>query len=294
MRATPAGCDISVLILAHNKAAYTRRCLDSLFASTLRPIHVVLVDNGSEDETREVFNRFSARASDEGLAVSVRHLEKNAGAIVGRNRGMELLTGRFWVFLDNDVVVRTRSWLEKLNAVLAADPQAAMAAPKLVYPLPPHNIQCAGCAVTRGGQVIFRGRGSARDDPAFAVPHDCQTLISAAWMLRADVARRAGPLDERFSPVQFEDIDYCYRVRELGYLCRYTPTVELYHFENVTSGRTGTLNYPYLTVKNGMKFKDKWRHRFSQENGPPDKDWSWAKIDTVSLDQVPENLETLP
>ncbi|MGD0093009.1 MAG: glycosyltransferase [Planctomycetota bacterium] len=226
--------------------------------------------------------------------MQVRRFEKNAGAIAGRNSGLELLSGRYWVFLDNDVVVRTRSWLERLRAALESEAGLAVVGPKLLYALPPHEIQCAGCEVTTGGRVIFRGRGRPRGEPAYNAPRDCQTLISAAWMVQAAVARRVGPLDERFSPVQFEDIDYCYRVRELGYLCRYEPSVELYHFENVTTGRTGTLNYPYLTVKNGLKFKAKWAHRFSKENGPPDESWSWAQIPTVRLEDVPENLETVP
>jgi GT2 family glycosyltransferase len=284
--------DISILILASNKAAYTRRGLNALFHSTLRPFEVVLVDNGSEDETPAVFDDFERRARNEGLAVRRQRFETNVGAVVGRNRGMELMTGRYWVFLDNDVVVRTRAWLETLRGELLADPRVGIVGPKLVYPLPPHDIQCAGCAVTPGGQVAFRGRGRPRNDPEFAVPKDCQTLISATWMMRASVAQRIGPLDERFSPVQFEDIDYCYRFREEGWLCRYIPSVEMYHFENVTTAR-GTLNYPYLTVKNGLKFKQKWRHRFAQEHELADADWSWARIDTVALEAVPEQLELI-
>jgi O-antigen biosynthesis protein len=286
-------CDVSILILAHNKAQYTKRCLDSLFLSTLRPFHVVLVNNGSEDETKQVFADFKTRAATDNIAVTDIHLDTNVGAIVGRNRGLEVMTGDWWVTLDNDAVVRTRSWLEKLRAVLQNDPRVGMVSPKLVYPLPPHNIQCAGCAVTKGGQVIFRGRGQPLNDPEFIVGAECQTLITACLMMRADASKKVGLLDERFSPVQFEDIDYCYRVRELGLQCRYEPGVEMYHFENVTSNRTGTLNYPYLTVKNGLKFKQKWKHRFSAENGPPDDSWTWAKIDTVSLEQVPEKLPTL-
>ena len=289
-----AKCEIAILVLAHNKAAYTARCLTSLFASTLRPFQVVLVDNGSTDETAAVFANFQARAAAEEIAVSTLRFPQNVGAITGRNRGLALLRGGYLVFLDNDVVVRTRSWLEKLKATLDADPGLGVAAPKLVYPLPPYLIQCAGCAVTPGGQIVFRGRGKSRDDPEYTAPQDCQTLTSAAWMMRTEVAQRAGPLDERFSPVQFEDIDYCYRARELGWRCRYEPAVEMYHFEDVTTNRTSTLNYPYLTVKNGLKFKEKWRHRFSKEAGPPDKEWSWAQIKTVTLAEVPERLETLP
>ena len=253
---------------------------------------MVLVDNGSTDETPQVFDAFETRAKDECIAVRRHRFDSNAGAIVGRNRGMEMMSGQYWVFLDNDAVVRTRSWLEKLRAILEQDSRVGVVSPKLVYPLPPHDIQCAGCDVTPSGQVAFRGRGQPRNAPEFSVPKDCQTLISACWMMRGDVAKQLGPLDERFSPVQFEDIDYCYRFREFGYMCRYTPSVEMYHFENVTTAR-GTLNYPYLTVKNGLKFKQKWRHRFSQENGLADTDWKWAQIETVSLDAVPERLELI-
>ncbi len=284
--------DISILILACNKSEYTRRGLKSLFDSTLRPFQVVLVDNGSTDNTPSVFAQFAARAKTENIDVKHMRLETNVGAIAGRNRGMEMMDGRYWVFLDNDVAVRSRSWLERLRAELERDPRVGIAGPKLVYPLPPHDIQCAGCDVTPSGQVSFRGRGRPRNDPEFNAPKDCQTLISATWMMRADAAKNIGPLDEIFSPVQFEDIDYCYRFRDAGWLCRYVPDVEMYHFENVTTSR-GTLNYPYLTVKNGLKFKQKWRHRFSLENGLADTDWSWAKIETVSLEDVPADLKLI-
>ncbi len=284
--------DISLLILATNKAEYTKRGLDSLFSTALRPFQVVLVDNGSADGTAEVFANFAERAKSENIDVQILRLEKNLGAIVGRNRGMELMDGKYWVFLDNDVAVRSRNWLTRLRAELDDNPRVGIVGPKLVYPLPPHDIQCAGCDVTPGGQVAFRGRGRPRLDPEFNSARDCQTLISATWMMRAEVAKQIGPLDEIFSPVQFEDIDYCYRFREAGWVCRYIPDVEMYHFENVTTSR-GTLNYPYLTVKNGLKFKQKWKHRFSTENGLADKDWSWAKIETVSLEDVPATLELI-
>jgi GT2 family glycosyltransferase len=290
----PSAPDISILILALNKAAYTKRCLDSLLLSTQRPFQLVLVDNGSTDETPQLFDSFEKRAAGENITITRLRLNENLGAIVGRNRGMELMTGKYWVFLDNDIVVRTRSWMEKLRAVLEGDSTIGAAGPKLVYALPPHNIQCAGCTVTNVGRVMFDGRGSARLDPKHNSPRDCQTLISACWMMRTDVAKKIGPLDERFSPVQFEDIDYCYRIRDAGFRCRYEPGVEMYHFENVTTGRTGELNYPYLTVKNGLKFKQKWAHRFATENGPDDSTWTWAKIDMVKLEDVPEKLEVLP
>src|SRR5689334_16238151 len=101
--------NISILILAHNKAEYTKRCLNSLFLSTLRPFHVVLVDNGSTDDTQKVFDDFQSRAAaaQDSIEVSRLAFDRNVGAIAARNRGMEEMRESYWVFLDNDVVVRT-------------------------------------------------------------------------------------------------------------------------------------------------------------------------------------------
>ncbi|MCP4640920.1 MAG: glycosyltransferase family 2 protein, partial [bacterium] len=153
---------ISILLLAHNKAAYTQRCLNSLLRSTFRPFQIVLADNGSTDETPRVMDAFERRAVADGIAVERLRFDENVGAIEGRNRGMERLEGEVWVWMDNDIVVRTRSWLERLRAVLEGNPKVGVVGPKLVYANAPHDIQCAGCAVTKGGRVIFRGRGDGR------------------------------------------------------------------------------------------------------------------------------------
>jgi GT2 family glycosyltransferase len=288
------GGAVSILILAHNKADVTRRGLRSLVHSTLRPLQIVLVDNGSTDETPEVLADFKKKSADCQLDVHLVRHSQNLGAIVGRNSGWPLLTGEFHVFLDNDVFIRSRSWLERLRRVLTSDVRVGVVGPKLLYPTPPHLIQCAGCEVTGGGRVIFRGRGQPHDAPEFCEASDCPALISACWMMRGSFARELGLLDERFSPVQFEDTDYCYRVREAGFLCRYVPDVEMYHCENVTSGRTATLNYSYLTVKNGLKFKEKWRAKIAAEGGPPDSAWRWADLPATALSRLPDELPLLP
>jgi GT2 family glycosyltransferase len=284
---------ISILVLAHNKSEYTRRCLHSILRSSPLPSQIVIVDNGSTDDTPRMLDAFDHAAVKHGVGVERLRFEENLGAIEGRNRGIERLTGAFQVWMDNDIVVRSRSWLERLRGVLQSTPTAGVVGPKLVYANPPHDIQCAGCTVTKGGRVSFCGRGQSRETVEWNRPRECQTLISACWMLRAEVVRSVGLLDPQFSPVQFEDIDYCYRIRETGRTCRYEPGVEMYHFENVTTGRTKSLNYSYLTVKNGLKFKRKWQHRFEKENGPADSEWNWAEIPSVQLADVPEQIEEL-
>ena len=191
------------------------------------------------------------------------------------------------------MVVRSLDWVEKLAWVLQSRPEAGIAGPKLIYPFPPFLIQCAGAAVSRTGRVFFRGRGQPREAAEFNRIEQVQCLISACWLMRREVYECVGPIDEAYNPVQFEDIDYCYKAREQGWAAYYVPSAEMYHFESVTTSGSPTINSPYQIVRNGLRFKRLWGHMFTKEPGPCDKDWSWAEIPTVRLDSVGELEQTV-
>jgi len=279
---------ISLIVLSHNKVEHTRRCFAGLLRSSYRPFEVIAVDNGSTDSTPDLYAAFGPEAEAAGVAFRPTRLDANTGAVTGRNLALQQVRGDYVVFLDNDVVPRTRSWLERLRAALDADPRAGIVGPKLIYPFPPYLIQFAGGAVTPTGWVHFLGRGEPRDSAAFNQPREVQCLISACWMMPRRLYGELGPLDEGFNPLQFEDIDYCYRARAAGHSVLYLPTVEMYHCENVTSGDTATINYRYVTIKNGLRFKKRWHHVFENEGGPSDKEFHWADIPKRDISELGE------
>jgi GT2 family glycosyltransferase len=178
--------------------------------------------------------------------------------------------------------------MDCLATALESEARVGIAGPKMIYPFPPYLIQCAGAAVSPTGRVFFRGRGDPRDAARHSRPEPVQCLISACWLMRREVYQQIGGLDEAYNPVQFEDIDYCYRAREHGWKVLYEPRAEMYHFENVTTSGTPTINSPYQIVKNGLLFKRRWAHMFRVENGPEDHEWRWAEIPTVRLDSIGE------
>jgi len=282
----PSAPLISVIVLSHNKADVTRRCFQGLIESSYRPIEVLGVDNGSIDDTPQLYESFAREAAAAGIAFRPIRCEENVGAATGRNLGLHAAEGQYVVFLDNDVAPRTRSWLERLLAVLQDDGSVGIVGPKLIYPTAPYPIQFAGGAVTPTGWVKYCGRGEPRDAEAFNVPRECQCLISACWMMPTELYHEIGGLDEGFNPVQFEDIDYCYRARHAGNRVWYEPSVEMYHFENITSDGTSSINYKYVTVKNGMRFKRKWKFMFETEGGPHDDDLEWKSIERQPLEAI--------
>jgi GT2 family glycosyltransferase len=286
--ATPQNPLVSILVLSHNKVEHTRRCFHGLLQSAYRPIEVLAVDNGSTDATPALYASFADEAKAARITFRPTRHEQNLGAVTGRNLALEQAEGDYVVFLDNDVAPRTRSWLERLLSALVADTGLGIVGPKLIYPFPPYLIQFAGGAVTPTGWVHFLGRGEPRDTPALSSPREVQCLISACWMMPWDIYDRMGPLDEGFNPLQFEDIDYSYRVRYAGYRILYLPSVEMYHFENVTSGDTPAINYTYVTIKNGMRFKKKWKFMFEKEGGPSDKDFHWKEVEKHDIREIGE------
>lgn len=263
---------IGVVVLAHGKPRYLDACLASLVRDSGARLEVVAVDNGSGAEVGRVLDGFERDAAAAGHAVKRLRFDGNVGAIRGRNEALALVESDRVAFLDSDCLARTDGWLAKMSAWLGAHSGAGIVGAKLVYPWEPHAIQCAGCDVTRSGRVVFRGRGEPRDAAEYASQRDCPTLISACWLMRSRLFRELGPLDERFNPVQFEDVDYCYRARQAGWRVVYWPGVEMYHFEGMTTARTPGIEYNSLTARNAVKFKRKWREVIEREGGMADAD----------------------
>jgi GT2 family glycosyltransferase len=125
-----------------------------------------------------------------------------------------------------------------------------------------------------------------RETPQFNEAREVQCLTSAVWLMKRELYDRFGGLDEVYNPLQFEDLDFCYRVREQGYRVWYEPACEMYHFENVTGARTAGVNFPYVTIKNGLEFKRRWRHMFSREDGPPEEVTRWRELETQPLEKT--------
>ena len=157
--------NVSIIILTHNGVDATRWCLTGLSHTAYDNVEVVFVDNGSTDETLAVLRD---AVSEDPVRRRLIENDSNVGCSTARNRGAADARGEFLVFLDNDVVVRTRRWVDILLETFA-DAGVGAASPKLVYPSPPHPIQFAGGAVSPSGKVQFMGRGKPRNSLSVSV-----------------------------------------------------------------------------------------------------------------------------
>lgn len=282
---------ISIVIPSLDKVFYTRRCLDSLLQTEGVEYEFVIVDNGSTDGTAEYLLDFRRSSADRGIPTTVLLNDRNVGACTARNLAIPLCRGTEIAFLDNDIVLRDRGWLLRMHARLYADERTAVVTPKLLFPFPPFAIEHTEIGISPTGVVGYVGRGADRQDPRFTIPREIQCSASACVLVKRAVLEEVGYFDEIFNPVQFEDNDLFYRMKSHGYRLMYEPTVEMYHFENVTTDNTPKLNFKYQTIKNGMEFKKRWRHLFSQEQGPAEDDLRWVELPRCLIEDIGE-LET--
>lgn len=285
---------VSIILLAFNKARYTRLCLQSLLQSSYRPLQVLAVNNGSTDDTAALLEAFGVAAEAVGIETTVLSFAQNVGAVAARNHALEQVHGEWILFLDNDVMLRSLDLCEHLVAFLTANPGVGAVSPKLVYPRFPYLVQCAGGTTTREGLSYLVGRGEERTHIEHNRILRRDWLITACMMVPWHVVQEVGKLDMVFHPLYFEDVDYCCRIRVRGYDVCYYPKAEIYHFENVSSlpeGQSGTnrsirSSTPALVQRNHRIFWRKWRHLFAKNPSRDNLPWVWSRVHRVPIEEV--------
>ncbi|HEX3431055.1 MAG TPA: glycosyltransferase [Rhizomicrobium sp.] len=243
---------VSVVIPVHNKFEVTYFCLCSLlFAFNETPFEVIVVDDGSTDETRRI----------EEFVSGVRILKQNhnQGFVGSCNAGAELARGDFVAFLNNDTEVTAR-WLDELVSVFGNFDGVGLAGAKLVYP--DGRLQEAGGVIWGSGNPWNLGRNASAEDPRYNYVRKADYVSGAALMIRRELWRRVGGFSEEFAPGYFEDTDLAMKVREAGYCVLYVPHSVVYHFEGQTGGTSITTGPKAYQEVNRPKFQKKWARAY--------------------------------
>jgi len=284
--------DCSIIVLAHNGAEFTRQCLTNILQAVDKPKELFLVNNGSTDNTAEVIQEFIPKFEVADIAFITWCNKENKGCSEARNDAWEKASCKYVVLMDNDAAVCTADWLSKMVGIMENNPKIGILGPKMIYPFLPHKIQCAGVLISPLGRIAFRGRGADRNDPRYSSFRSVHLLISACWIMPNKLKDEIGYLDKLFHPVQYEDLDLCFKASQAGYQIAYTPDVEIYHFEGMTTASFGDIEYQRNIAKNSLKFRERWNtlyKRFTDELTA--EEYRWLKREELGL--VPKQNTSL-
>ena len=101
--------DISVIVPAYNAEKYIRPCLDSILNQTKKEFEIIVVNDGSKDNTLKILNEYKEQYSDIINVID----QENQGLSVTRNNAIKVAKGKYVVFIDSDDYVKS-DMLEKL------------------------------------------------------------------------------------------------------------------------------------------------------------------------------------
>ncbi len=236
----------SIIIPVYNLAGVTRQCLDHLFRQLPGsiPVEVVVVDDGSSDNTQECLAEF------EGRIRVVTHAQ-NQGYSSACNDGASVASGDHLVFLNNDTIPLD-GWLDALVRYVSQDERIAAVGSRLLYP--DGTIQHAGIAFDQDRQPRHIYVGFPGDHPAVNKSRRMQMVTGACLLIRRDVFLQTGGFDTTFVN-GFEDVDLCLKVRELGFEVHYCHESVLYHLESVSER---PIDYDSV---NRRAFLERWKDR---------------------------------
>ena len=257
---------ISIIIPNKDHAEDLRRCVASIIEkSTYDNYEIVIVENNSE--TKEIFSYYEELKNNPSIKIVTYEGAFNYSAV--NNFGVSAASGDYVLLLNNDTQVITVNWLEELLMYAQREDVGAVGG-KLYYA--DKTIQHAGVVIGLGahrtaGHTHYRQK---RENLGYmgrlCYAQNVSAVTGACLMVKKKRYEEAGGLDESFA-VSLNDVDFCLKLRELGYLNVFTPFAELYHYESVSRGLDTDGEKAERYNEESARFREKWKAQL--EAGDP-------------------------
>ncbi len=266
---------ISIVIPNCEHAEDLKRCIDSIYEKSVYDNYeIIVVENNSKgSEIRGYYEElktgalkdivkvvdYTAYKTAQAGASAAGEEGFNYSAVV--NYGVSQSTGEYIVLLNNDTSVITVNWMEELLMYAQRSDVGAVGA-KLYFP--DRKIQHAGVVLKLGAH---RTAGHSHYGQAgmnlgymgrLCYAQDVSAVTGACLMVSRAKYDEVGGFDEGFK-VSLNDVDFCLKLREKGYLNVFTPFAELYHYESLSRGLDLEGKNAERYEKESEHFRTKWK-----------------------------------
>jgi hypothetical protein len=224
---------VSIIVVNWNGERFLEDCLGALSNQSYASREIILVDNGSSDNsvglTRNNFPQ-----------VKVLGLTENKGFTGGNAAGLEVAQGDYIALVNNDTRADAR-WLENLLEPMLRDQKIGICASKLII-AGTACIDSAGDGMTSAGVGFNRSHGAELNAHPFLEP--VFAACAAGALYRRKMIDEIGFLDEDFF-LYDEDVDLSFRAQLEGWKCVYVPDALVHHKGNATSVRLSDTHVYY-------------------------------------------------
>lgn len=251
---------ISIVISNRDHGADLRRCIISIQEkSTYENYEIIVVENNSSDESTLAYYEELGELEKVRVVTYPSGASFNYSAV--NNFGASQAKGEFLLFLNNDTEVISVNWLEEL-LMYAQRPDVGAVGAKLYF---------ADKGIQHAGVVLGLGAHRTAGHSHYRIPQenmgymgrlcyaqDVSAVTGACLMVKKSLFQEVGGLDESFA-ISLNDVDFCLKLREKGYLNVFTPFAELYHLESLSRGLDDSGEKAQRYNRESEHFRQKWK-----------------------------------
>ncbi|MCF7907840.1 MAG: glycosyltransferase family 2 protein [Candidatus Omnitrophica bacterium] len=231
-------CDI--IIPVWNLIDFTRDCIESVLSQTEYPFHLIVIDNGSDSETKEYLFKLAQQRKNE---ITLIRNENNLGFIKATNQGIRASKAPYLCLLNNDTIV-TKGWLREMVKLATSREDIGIVNP---------SSNTLGCNPKRGDSL----ESFAEERKSYSGEYSELAWATGFCMLiKRKIIEEVGLLDEVYGMGNFEDADFCKRAQKQGYLSVCAKAAYVHHQERRSFIRFKKFNQNF--EDNKQTFYAKW------------------------------------
>ena len=260
---------VSVIVPTRDQVTLLRRCLASIRQKTdYGAIEIVIVDNGSTDPETHAF--FRDLVQDASIHIVTDPGEFNFSRLI--NRGAGVARGEVLALVNNDIEAEEPGWLREMVSH-AVRPEVGAVGARLWYP--DGTLQHGGVVLGLHGVAShafqrFPPQPIAPMNRTFVLSQNYSAVTAACMLVRKTIFDDLGGFDENLAN-NFNDVDFCLRLRERGWEIIWTPYANLIHRESASRGRDsgseeGVQLSREATYMQGRWSEQLWRDPFYSPN----------------------------
>jgi GT2 family glycosyltransferase len=236
---------VSVIIVNWNGKVNLHECLDSLFKISYSPFEVIVVDNGSSDDSVDLIRKIFP-------SVKIVEVGRNLGFAEGNNLGYKKSKGKYILFLNNDCIV-TKNFLDKLVSYIDRNPTVGIVQPTILFYRPNtvfHNrINSVGSFLLNNGFLYHQDYGKSFVKQKYNKPFEVFSAYGACFLTKREIIEKVGLFDPDYF-AYFEETDLCHRAWLAGYSVVTYPSVYVFHKGAQTSSKLSSSFVQFHSFKN--------------------------------------------
>nr|WP_294914526.1 glycosyltransferase family 2 protein [uncultured Neokomagataea sp.] len=251
--------EVTIIIPFRDQVETTQQCVNALLKYTsYKNFKIILVDNWStEKETLDYLKEIQKNKK-----ISVLRIEEPFNYSLINNRAVSNSTSPFLLFLNNDVFVEQKNWLNIAMSEALAAPDIGAVGLKLLYPN--NTTQHAGVAVGAPAIAVHTQRGIAANDYGYIgramLTHEVTAVTAAAMLVRRDVFNAVEGFDDVHLTVAYNDVDLCLKIRKAGYRIIFSADAVAVHHESLSRGSDDRPEHETRFFLETQTMLTRWEH----------------------------------